>query len=95
MSARTNNRLIPDNYSAAAADSSRMRRPRDADLRVDAQMGFEVTVIRYRDWDKIGILITQRPGIRMEAVLTPHQAEQLAGHLLGLVPHIAPRRSRV
>jgi hypothetical protein len=84
-----------DNYLAAAADSSRVRRPREADLRVDAQGGFAVTVIRYGDWDSIGILITQRPGIGMEAVLTPHQAELLAGHLLGLVPHNAPMRSRV
>ena len=90
MSARTDSRVIPDNYSAAAADSLRTRRPREADLRVDAQMGFQVTVIRYGDWDKIGILITQRRGTGMEAVLTPHQAEQLARRLLDLVPHFAP-----
>jgi hypothetical protein len=74
-------------YYAAAPDAPRTRGYREADLRVDAQMGFEVTVTRYGDWDKIGILVSQRPGIGMEAVLTPHQAEQLASHLLEELRH--------
>jgi hypothetical protein len=57
-------------------------RPREVDFRVGAQTGFEVAVIRYGDWEEIGILVSARPGIGMEAVLTPRQAEQLAGHLL-------------
>ena len=58
------------------------RTTREIDYRVNAQMGFEVAVVRYGNWDRFGILVNQAPGIGMEAMLTRVQAERLARHLL-------------